>query len=200
MNKLKVCLTGGIASGKTFVSDHFATLGACIIDTDILARHVVEPGSAGLSQLVDAFGDQILLSDGELNRRHLKQLIFSDDDKRKTVNGILHPLIWEAAEQASIMNHLPMELWVIPLYSEHSTRITFDRVLVIDVDESIQLSRIQNRDQLDEVAAQAIIDSQLSREERLLLATDVIANNQGLQELALNATRMFHFYQAMIDA
>ncbi len=198
MNKFTVCLTGGIASGKTHVSDRFAELGACIIDTDVLARQVVEPGTVGLSKLVAAFGEHICRPDGHLDRGKLKQTIFSDQAKLQTVNDILHPLIWEAGKHASAQNNNPMEIWVIPLFNENTTQIHFDRVLVVDVGESIQLERIQQRDELDLATAQAIVDAQIPRKQRLLLATDVIANNGSLENLDENIKHVYRLYQALM--
>lgn len=179
---LLIGLTGGIASGKTLVSDTFALLGVTIVDADVLARIAVEPDSAGLTQLQREFGDGIITSNGELDRPALRTLIFQDAQNRKTVDGILHPIIRSLSEEqinAAAEKGEPYVIYAVPLLVETSQQARFDRILVIDVPVSTQLERIISRDGSTKEQAQAIIDAQASREERLAIADDVINNNAG---------------------
>lgn len=197
MSKFRVCLTGGIASGKTHVSDQLSVLGAHVIDADLLARRVVEKKTEGLARVVDSFGLNILNSDKSLNRQKLKEVVFSDKNKLVVLNSILHPLIKEAFEKESELNQNNLEVWVIPLFNEKSEYRKFNRVLVVDVEEHIQVDRVVNRDQVGQDVAHAIIDSQISRKSRLKLATDVINNSGGLNSLDISIEQIFSLFDRM---
>lgn len=175
-----VGLTGGIASGKTLVSDTFAALGVPIIDADVLARESVEPGSVGLEQLCEHFGTQILTTTNELDRAALRTLIFGNPDHRKTVDGILHPIIRGLSERqindAAKLDHA-YAVYAVPLLVETTQQDRFNRILVVDVPMAIQLQRLVNRDGGTMEKAQAIVDAQASREQRLAIADDVIDNS-----------------------
>ena len=198
MTKFKVCLTGGIASGKTYVSDKLAELGAHVIDADILARQVVRQGSKGLAQIVASFGLGVLNNDKTLNRGMLKELVFNDKEKLVKLNSILHPLIRKAFVEASELNQMALEVWVIPLFNGDSGYMEFNRVLVVDVQEDIQLDRIKKRDQVSLGIAQAIINSQPSRQSRLALASDVIENNKDFKSLDVSIKLTCDLYNKMI--
>lgn len=200
MEKFLVCLTGGIASGKTHVSDHLHKLGAGVIDTDVLARQVVRPGSVGLQQLFERFGSEILTSDQTLDRARLKQIIFRDEQARLAANQILHPLIWQVGQQQAAASPHPLEVWVIPLYRPDDTAMEFDRVLVIDVHEVEQISRVQQRDSVDHAMAQSIVNSQLPRKERLQLATDVLVNNGTRQALDEKIRQVHALFSVLMAA
>ncbi len=194
--KFKICLTGGIASGKTYVSDKLASLGMYVIDADILAREVVAKNSSGLSEVTAVFGPRVLQEDGSLNRKVLKALVFSDDKKLQQLNQILHPLIRKAFVEKSMNNNLPIELWVIPLFKGEVYQ-GFDRVLVVDVPEQTQIERMQNRDHVSVAVAKKILASQPSRIERLKLATDVINNRFTLEKLDRHVDRIFKLYSQL---
>lgn len=178
-----VVLTGGIASGKTAVSDRFSKLGVPVIDTDVIARKVVEPGKPALTQIVEEFGEDFLDSDGRLDRRRMRDAIFSDAKQKDRLEAILHPLI--AGEVMRQIDQLaaPYCILVIPLYAESIHYSWNDRVLVVDVDEETQTERVMARDDITREQAQAILDAQSSREERLSLADDVLENSGPLSEL-----------------
>ena len=197
MTKFKVCLTGGIASGKTYVSNQLSALGACVIDADVLARQVVEKGSKGLTQVVDAFGEEVLNPNKTLNRARLKELVFKHKPQLQKLNSILHPLIRKAFIKASYLNQSKLEVWVIPLFNEQERYDSFDRVLVVDVKESIQLNRITVRDQISVEMAKTIISSQPSRALRLSMATDVIVNNEGIDRLDDSIRKLFDLYNLL---
>lgn len=183
MAMLIVGLTGGIASGKTLVSELFADLGVTVIDSDVLAREVVAPGSEGLAAVVDAFGRECLDASGALDRASLRQRIFSDDDARAQLEGILHPRIaalrnerLEAARQAG----QAYSISAIPLLIETGLDQQCNRVLVVDAPERMQIRRLQARDGSDEAEARAILGRQSSRWTRLQRADDVIDNSDDI--------------------
>jgi len=180
---LVVGLTGGIASGKSAAATRFAERGANVVDTDLLARDVVVPDSEGLARIVDAFGTEVLTEGGELDRARLRRLVFDDAERRRRLEGILHPLIrtlmWQRVAEASG----PYVVVVIPLLVEGGLHREVDRVLVIDVDSSTQRQRLAARDGSTKAQIDAILDAQATREERLRHADDVIDNTGSLEEL-----------------
>ncbi|MEM7764462.1 MAG: dephospho-CoA kinase [Pseudomonadota bacterium] len=192
--KLRIGLTGGIASGKTVVSDTLATCGATIIDTDIIARDVVAPGSDGLAAVHQQFGNQIMTDDGELNRAVLRRIVFADATARATLESITHPLIQAACWDQYRAASGPYAVFVVPLLVGSGLRDRMQRILVVDTTEARQLLRLQARDGDDPLAAQRILAAQSTREQRLAIADDVIGNHAGLTELRAAATRMHHFY------
>lgn len=178
-----VGLTGGIASGKSQACRYFAELGIPIVDADIVARQVVEPGQPALAQIADYFGPEILLDDGSLNRRLLRQLIFDDQQKKHWLNQLLHPLIREQMLLQLKQTTGPYKILVAPLlFENHLDKLT-DRSLLIDVPVALQLQRTTTRDGVDAQQAQQIIDAQMSRDDKRAAADDIIDNNQGLDEL-----------------
>ncbi|MCL4152353.1 UNVERIFIED_CONTAM: hypothetical protein GTU68_045148, partial [Idotea baltica] len=174
---LLIGLTGGIASGKTLVSDAFKALGVPVIDADIIAREVVAKGSTGLEQLVEQFGPKILNSDKELDRAALRQIIFSNPEHRRTVDGLLHPIIHKRAadkiKEAATHNH-HYAIYAVPLLVETDQHDRFDRIIVVDVPTKTQIQRLMQRDGGSEEKAKAILAAQATREERLAVADDVI--------------------------
>lgn len=194
MTILKIGLTGGIGCGKTTVCDLFAELGISIIDADLIAREIVEPGQPALSQLSQYFGPQILHADGSLNRAALRQTIFKDEAARQTINAIMHPLIFKDIEQR--INKLDSLYCIVavPLLFETGYQNKFDRVLVIDCDPETQIQRVSQRDQADLQQIQAIIDSQIPRARRLELADDIIVNVSSLQILAEQVKKLHNSY------
>lgn len=192
-----VGLTGGIASGKTLVSDIFAGFGVPVIDADVLARLAVAPNSDGLTQLIDHFGTSILTGDGELNRAALRELIFSEPDHRKTVDSILHPIIRTLSDEqinlAEQQGHT-YAIYAVPLLVETAQQHRFDRILVVDVPVETQLQRLLDRDGGTLAKAQAIIDAQASRTDRLALADDVIDNNGTVESVRTHVAQLHSKY------
>jgi dephospho-CoA kinase len=180
---LRVGLTGGIASGKSEVARLFAGLGIPVIDTDAIARQVVEPDTPGLASVVEAFGREILQPDGHLDRRRLRSVAFADPAARRRLEGILHPLIRAAMNEQSARVQGPYQILVIPLLVESGLRSSVDRVLVVDCPERVQLERLIRRDRTSEPEARAILEAQTSRGERLALADDVIVNESDIGAL-----------------
>jgi dephospho-CoA kinase len=173
----RVGLTGGIASGKSTAAKFFGALGVPIIDTDQLARDVVEPGQPPLERLVERFGSSILTPDGHLDRPALRTIAFSDARARADLEALLHPAIGAAAEARSAEAGGIYQILVIPLLVEKSLGTQLDRVVVVDCDEELQIRRLQARDGSTLEQARAILNAQTSRAARLKAAHDVIKND-----------------------
>lgn len=161
-----------------------AVRGALVIDADLLAREVVEPGTGGLARIVSRFGPGVLTADGRLDRARLGAMVFADPDARRDLEGIVHPLVRQrgAAIEAAA-GDVPVVVHVIPLLVETGQAGSFDVVVVVDVDERTQLDRIMRRDGLDARAAAARLAAQASRQERLAVADEVVVNDGDLTEL-----------------
>jgi dephospho-CoA kinase len=191
MRKLSIFgLTGGIASGKTFVADQLALRGAMIVDTDLLAREVVAIGSEGLQVLVAAIGSGFLQADGALDRRKLRLAVFEQPAIRQTLEAITHPRILALAkERALSVNSDSVVLVVIPLLKDKQ-RYDFVRdVIVVDCAEATQISRLTTRDQIDNDLAKSMLAAQISRKDRLKFADHVVINDDfSGQDLRLDLT------------
>lgn len=180
---LLVALTGGIASGKSAVAALFANLGVPVLDTDQIARDVVEPGSPVLGQLAHEFGTEILNDSGELNRARLRERVFNNPADRQKLEGIMHPAIRaELARRAEIAGG-DYQVHVIPLLVETGRARDYDRVLVVDCPENLQVARLMERDDIDEALANQMLNAQATREQRLASADDVIVNTGTLEDL-----------------
>jgi dephospho-CoA kinase len=191
---LIVGLTGGIASGKTTVADLFAARGVPLVDADVSAREVVAPGSAGLAEVVAAFGPEILTPAGELDRRALRERVFAAPAERQRLEAILHPLIGRHLHQGLQAATGPYVLLVAPLLLEGTLKKTVHRVLVVDVPEETQIQRVMARDGSGRAEAEAILAAQMPRPERLAQADDVIVNNDGLDALERQVEQLHRKY------
>lgn len=194
---LRVGLTGGIASGKSSVAEHFARLGATVIDTDQIARDVVEPGEPALAALVGALGSGILGPDGWLDRAALRRRLFADAALRRRVEGILHPAILGEMERRARAAGGPYQLLVIPLLAETGRPAIVDRVLVVDCPESVQIERLMRRDGTDEAEARQALAAQAGRAERLSLADDTVDNGGPPGALAAQVAALDGRYRAL---
>ena len=174
---LRIGLTGGIASGKTTVAELFAARGVPVIDTDEIAREIVAPGRPALRRIVAAFGPEILDAGGALDRRRLRSLIFANPADRARLEAILHPAILEEMMRRSRDAGGPYQILVIPLLAESARDAEVDRVLVVDSPVELQMSRLLARDAENAAQARAMIAAQVTREQRLALADDVILND-----------------------
>jgi dephospho-CoA kinase len=177
---LRIGLTGGIASGKSTIADLFAAHGVAVIDTDVMARQLVEPGKPALDEIRSAFGSRVFDSDGRLDRRSMRELVFSDASRRAQLESILHPRIRAETAAQSAAAGGPYQIIVVPLLVESPIRQFMDRILVVDCDEDTQLRRLLARDAEDESQARRIMAAQASRTDRLAIADDVISNNDDL--------------------
>ncbi len=183
MKILRIGLTGGIASGKSTAADLFAARGVPIIDTDKIARDVVEPGQPPLERLVERFGRGILTPDGHLDRPKLREIVFSDPKARADLEALTHPAIGSAVEALAAAAGGPYQILVIPLLVEKGLAGRFDRVLVVDCPEEMQLERLQKRDGSSSEQARAMLNAQASRAARLKAAHDVIHNESDVGAL-----------------
>jgi dephospho-CoA kinase len=198
--RLRIGLTGGIASGKSTVSRRFTELGVTVIDADVAARRVVEPGTPGLDQVVRRFGPEVIDASGNLNRSALRALIFSDPDARRALDALLHPLIRADMEQQADEATGPYLVMAIPLLVEGgSAPDRVDRVLVVDAAEEAQLQRVQARDGGSMEQARAILASQASRETRLAAADDVLLNSGSVADLRQAVDRLHEQYLQMAE-
>ena len=177
----RVALSGGIASGKSVVADMFADLGIPVIDTDIIAREIVQSGQPALDEIRDRFGDEVIDATGNLDRRTLRKRVFSDDDARLDLEAILHPRIGAETRRQALAAPGPYQIVVVPLLVDSPLLEFVDRVLVVDCDEELQLQRLLARDAETVEQAQRMLAAQSSREERLAIADDVIRNDQDLE-------------------
>ncbi|MBD8119934.1 dephospho-CoA kinase [Pseudomonas lutea] len=187
-------LTGGIGSGKSAAAQCFVDLGVHLVDADDAARWVVEPGRPALAQIAEHFGAGVLQADGTLNRSALRELIFKDPQQRVWLEGLLHPLIREEIRQYLARAESAYAILVSPLLLETSQHQMVQRVLVIDVLESVQIERTVLRDRTNEEQVRAILKAQASRKERLSRTDDVIVNDRDPAWLKSEVERLHHFY------
>ncbi|MBT1062097.1 dephospho-CoA kinase [Bowmanella sp. Y26] len=197
---LVIGLTGGIGSGKTKVSDMFASLGIDIIDADVLAREVVEPGTPALKEITEHFGASILQNDGQLDRRALRERIFANPQEKSWLNNLLHPLIRQLMQTRSRQAQSPYCILAIPLLVENQLHKLVDRILVVDVKESIQCSRVVARDLVSKAQAEAILASQASRQQRLDAADDVIDNSGPIEALIPQVNKLHQRYLTLANS
>ncbi|WNJ78806.1 dephospho-CoA kinase [Cedecea neteri] len=189
-----VALTGGIGSGKSTVAEAFSRAGVTVIDADVIARQVVEPGQRALALISQHFGSEILLEDGSLNRRALRETIFSSPQQKQWVNNLLHPIIQQQTRDEIARATSPYVLWVVPLLVENNLQQKADRILVVDVSPETQIARTMLRDNVSREHAQQILDAQASREARLAVADDVINNDGSPQDVVVHVDRLHRQY------
>ena len=184
---LKVALTGGIASGKSLVSDLLEIHGCHIVDLDVISREVVLPGTEGLNELVESFGDSILLSDGSLDRKNLRDVLYKKGRNRAKIEQILHPKILQKMKSSMESFKEGVMVVVIPLLVEKELWGPFDRAIVVDCDVDTQINRLTARENIDNAKAQTMLMAQASREQRVQLSdhlpTDIIDNNSKISDL-----------------
>lgn len=194
---LRIGLTGGIASGKTTVADMFAELGAVIIDTDVIAREVVMPGTPALEEIRDLFGPEVIGADGALDRRAVRKRVFEDEPLRKELEAILHPRIRDETFRQATKAGGAYQLIVVPLLAESPLKDYVDRILVVDCDEEAQLARLLQRDTETLEQAQRILAAQASRQERLAIADDVINNGGSMDETRQQVEALHRLYMTL---
>ncbi|MCH8228443.1 MAG: dephospho-CoA kinase [Proteobacteria bacterium] len=195
-----VVLTGGIAAGKTAVSDLFAQRGVPVIDTDRIAHEIVEPGQPALKQIAEAFGQEFLGADGRLDRKKMRNAIFSSPQQKTRLEGILHPAIVAEADHRIAQIDAPWCILVVPLLTETSLLPRIDRVLVVDVEESVQIARVMARDNISQQQAQSILDAQTNRRQRLALADDVLDNSGSLEQLKTAVNELQRKYTILANS
>jgi len=192
LSALRVGLTGGIGSGKSEVSRRLAAAGAVLIDSDALAREVVEPGGEGLARIVEEFGEGVLTGEGTLNREKLGSIVFSDPEKLARLNAITHPLI--GARSAELQEAAPEDAVIVfdvPLLAENGLESLYALVVVVDAPVETQLERLTSLRGMSEEEARKRIAAQATREQRLAIADRVIDNSGTLEELAAQVDRLW---------
>ena len=200
LSVLVIGLTGGIGSGKSEVGNRFAEHGVPVIDTDQLARELVEPGQPALADVAAAFGPDCLDSQGRLRRDHLRERVFADPEGRRRLEAILHPRIRALLKARVASLSTPYCLVVVPLLVETGMTDLVDRVLVVDVPEAEQVRRVVTRDGVAEEQARRILDAQASRRQRLARADDVLENVGDLGLLDRQVADLHDRYLAMAAA
>ncbi|SEM19402.1 dephospho-CoA kinase [Halomonas caseinilytica] len=193
-------ITGGIASGKSTVARAFARLGIPWVDADDIAREIVAPGEPALDEIHRRHGSRILLEDGQLDRRALRDIVFADEAERHWLESVTHPRIRARLNERLDdfrQREVPYALLVSPLLFESGQSELVDRCLVIDVPESLQIARTARRDGVDESQARAIVAAQMSREERLSRADDILLNEGDEQDLADRVAELDRKYRAL---
>lgn len=189
-----VALTGGIGSGKSTVANAFADLGIQIIDADIIARQVVEPGKPALDAIAAHFGPELIAADGTLHRRLLRERIFADPQEKAWLSALLHPLIQQETRRQLQQATSAYVLWVVPLLVENGLYRQANRVLVVDVTPETQLSRTMQRDDVTRAHVEQILAAQVTREARLAVADDVIDNNGAPDSIMSDVARLHARY------
>ncbi|BDH47106.1 dephospho-CoA kinase [Salmonella enterica subsp. enterica serovar Choleraesuis] len=191
---LTVALTGGIGSGKSTVADAFARLGVTVVDADIIARQVVEPGTPALNAIFQRFGPTMMTPEGTLDRRALRERIFTHPEDKQWLNALLHPLIQQLTQQQLAEATSPYVLWVVPLLVENELHQKADRVLVVDVLPETQIKRTMARDGVSREHAQQILNAQVNRTSRLAVANDIINNDGPPAHIDADVARLHNQY------
>lgn len=192
-------LTGGIGSGKTTVANIFAELGITLVDADIVAREVVQQGSLGLNNIVEHFGEQVLLADGSLNRARLREIIFQDDSERLWLNSLLHPMIRQTMLAQCKEAQSDYVIMVVPLLFENGLDRLVDRTLLVDISPELQQQRTVARDAVTAEQVKNIIGSQASRAEKLSKADDVIDNQGEISALKCKVQALHNLYLSLAN-
>ncbi len=198
---LRVGLTGGIGSGKSEVSRRLAARGAVVVDADKIAREVVEPGTPGLAEIVEAFGEDVIRPDGTLDRERLGAIVFADAEKLKVLNGIVHPKVGERSEQ--LQREAPDDAVVVydvPLLAENNLAPLYDVVIVVDTPDEVRLERLLRFRGMQGADARARIAAQASREDRLRIADIVIRNAGSLDDLDAQVDKVWQDLSARVSA
>ena len=198
MSDYVIGLTGGIASGKSAVSQRFEALGITVADADAAAREAVAIGSDGLADVVGMFGAGVLAADGSLDRPAMRRRVFADPDARKRLEGIIHPHVRELLHAACARADSPYAIAAVPLLAEGGGRRAYPwlrRILVVDVPEALQLQRLLQRDGIDELLARRMIEVQATRRQRLAIADDVLANDGPLEALDERVAALDRLYR-----
>jgi dephospho-CoA kinase len=196
----KVGLTGGIGCGKTTVSKLFSGLNVPVIDADVVAHNLVEPGQPALGEICKVFGGEILQADGSLDRHYLKEIVFSTPQKKQILEAILHPLVFAAMQEQIGQLDGPYCIVSIPLLFETHRADFVDRILVVDCPVETQVARIKCRDNLTDARIQSIIASQVSREFRLSHADDIIDNSEATYDWLAESVKKLHNLYLSISA
>ena len=193
----KIGLTGGIASGKTTVCNLFKDLSVEIIDADVISHELSKKGGAAFEEIIEAFEDEIIGNDGELDRKKLRSIVFNDNTKKKILEGIIHPKVLLSINEKIEASQSDYLIISVPLMIETGMNAMMDRVLLIDCNVETQIERLSQRDQSSREEAIKIIESQASIESKRELSDDRIINNNetSIEELTLKVKELDDFYR-----
>ena len=194
---LKIGLTGGIGSGKSTVSGLFAALGVPVIDADVIARSLLEPGTEATRQVIRVFGNDIAVNEQEIDRAKLRERVFEDASARKKLESILHPIVHQKIRQQTEAITSPYCIVVIPLLFEAGHQDLVDRILVVNTSQKKQVERAASRDRASAQEIEKILHTQIDPEERLARADDVIDNNDGIEQLESRVQELDALYRGM---
>ena len=203
MSSFVIGLTGGVASGKSEVGRRFEALGIFVGDADQAAREAVAIGSDGLADVVDMFGAGVLAADGSLDRPAMRRRVFTDADARKRLEGIIHPRVRELLHAACQRADSPYAIAAVPLLAEGGGRKAYPwlrRILVVDVPKGVQLARLLQRDGIDEALARCMLEVQATREQRLAISDDVLANDGEMDALGPHVAALDRMYRTLAQA
>jgi len=188
---LTIALTGGIGSGKSIVASLFEELNVPVIDSDKISKNITLPTGACFHNIVNEFGEKILTKEGKIDRKRLRKIVFENNEDRIKLENILHPIIFKNINSEISLINYPYSIIVIPLLIETKSTHQFDRVLLIDIPENLQLERVAKRDKIPPEFLKKIIRAQATREERLKYADDIIINDSEIINLD-NSVRVLH--------
>jgi len=193
----RVGLTGGVASGKSTVSQLFSELGTTIIDADVIAKQLLEKDTDCYQQVIRLFGKSITFDNGEINRSFLRDVVFNDAQAKLQLEKILHPEVRKRMLAAAEKCETAYCILVVPLLVEANMQDLVDRTLVIDIPDKTQLQRLMQRDNLTESQAQNIVNNQATRHKRLHIANDIIDNQTDIKSLRQKVEQLHHFYREL---
>ena len=193
-----VGLTGGIGSGKSVVADLFARRGVTVVDTDAIAHELTAPGGGAIEAIHASFGSDFITREGALDRARMRALVFGDPQSKRRLERILHPRIRAESAARIAVADSPYAILVVPLLVEAGAdRTRYQRVIVVDCDENVQIERVMRRSQLADDEVRRIMASQVGRQERLDAADDVVDNSEGLDDLEPQVERLHRHYLAL---
>ncbi len=194
---LHVGLTGGIASGKSTVCKIFAQLGAAIIDADVIAKQVCQPGMPAYQQIVAHFGVELVLETGDLDREALRQIIFQDAEARKVLEAIVHPQVRQALTAQLKQSHAAVTIVAVPLLVEAEMQDMFDRVLLVTANHKTKLTRLLARETISKTLAEQMINAQIDDQQRLHYADDIVDNDGDVKNLTGQIKKLMKNYQQL---
>ena len=187
-------LTGGIGSGKSAAAHLFKAHGIDVIQADVIANKALDKGTQGYMNFVKIFGDEYLRKDLSINKTYLRQKIFANSSLKKTLENIIHPIVGQNISILIGLSKSPYQIIEVPLIYETGSQDNYDRILVVDCDESLQVKRASSRDSVNQASIKNILLNQASRHERLSIADDVIINNADIEQLEIEVNKLHEFY------
>jgi dephospho-CoA kinase len=187
-------LTGGIGSGKSAAAHLFKAHGIDVIQADVIANKALDKGTQGYMNFVKIFGDEYLRKDLSINKTYLRQKIFANLSLKKTLENIIHPIVGQNISILISLSKSPYQIIEVPLIYETGSQDNYDRILVVDCDESLQVKRASSRDSVNQASIKDILLNQASRHERLSIADDVIINNADIEQLKIEVNKLHEFY------